>query len=148
MKIIFVCNGVSKMRIVHKRFSRSNIDFWGITISVACAIHCALLPLLFVSLPILGINIIDNTWFEYGMIILAFAVGVFALSHGYKKHHHKLIPVYLFSVGILLLTGKQVFEVYKYWFLFPAIGLIIYAHLLNYNLCRRTNHCHADDCNH
>ena len=37
-----------------------NWDALGITASLACAIHCALLPLFFTSLPILGINIIEN----------------------------------------------------------------------------------------
>lgn len=136
------------MNIIQKRFTKVNVDFLGVTISLTCAIHCALLPLLFASLPVLGINVIHNTWFEYGMILLAFTIGVYALSHGYKKHHHQLTPVYFFTAGILLLTGKQIFDDYRYWFLFPAVGLIIYAHLLNYNLCRKANHCHADDCNH
>lgn len=125
-----------------------NVDFLGITISVACAIHCALLPLLFTSLPLIGIDVISNTFFEYAMIFLAFVVGVYALLHGYKKHHHQLIPIYFFTAGMLLLSGKQIFHEYRYWLLFPAIGLIIYAHLLNYNLCRKANHCHKDDCNH
>ena len=41
-----------------------NYDALGIAASVACAIHCAVLPLVITSLPILGINIINNFWFE------------------------------------------------------------------------------------
>ena len=128
--------------------TKINWDVMGIATSVACAIHCALLPLLFTSLPLIGIDVISNTFFEYAMIFLAFVVGVYALLHGYKKHHHQLIPIYFFTAGMLLLSGKQIFHEYRYWLLFPAIGLIIYAHLLNYNLCRKANHCHKDDCNH
>ena len=43
-----------------------NYDALGIAASVACAIHCAVLPLLMSSLPILGINIINNVFFEIG----------------------------------------------------------------------------------
>ncbi|MEY3186772.1 MAG: hypothetical protein RL675_596, partial [Bacteroidota bacterium] len=46
-----------------------NYDALGIAASVACAIHCALLPLVLSSLPVLGVNIINNIWFEMLMIL-------------------------------------------------------------------------------
>jgi hypothetical protein len=49
-----------------------NWDALGITASLACAIHCAVLPLMLTSLPLFGINIIHNAIFEYSMIGLAF----------------------------------------------------------------------------
>lgn len=52
-----------------------NWDALGVTVSVACAIHCAVLPLVLSSLPLFGVNIIENQLFEFGMIGLAFAVG-------------------------------------------------------------------------
>ncbi|MFX6915157.1 MerC domain-containing protein, partial [Acinetobacter baumannii] len=68
--------------------------------------HCALLPLFISSIPLFGINVIENLLFEYWMIGLAFVVGVYALYHGYKKHHHSISPILLFSVGIILLLVK------------------------------------------
>ena len=82
-----------------------NLDFLGIATSVACAIHCALLPLFLSSLPIFGINIIENIYFENMMVVIAFIVGVLALRHGKQKHHHSLMPIVVFSVGILLLLS-------------------------------------------
>lgn len=125
-----------------------NYDALGIAASLACAIHCAVLPLLLSSLPILGINIINNIYFEFGMILLAAAVGIYSLLHGYKKHHHKLTPIVLFSLGMLFLILKQALDSYKLFLLIPAIILIISAHLLNYSNCRKANHCHTSDCNH
>ena len=46
---------------------RINWDAIGISASIACAIHCALLPLFLTSLPLFGINIIHNLVFEIGM---------------------------------------------------------------------------------
>ncbi len=40
--------------------NRINWDAWGVATSLACAIHCAVLPLLLSSLPVFGINIIEN----------------------------------------------------------------------------------------
>lgn len=125
-----------------------NWDALGVTASLACAIHCAVLPLLLTSLPIFGINIIDNVQFEYLMIAIAFGVGVYSLWHGYKKHHHSLVPIPLFAFGILLLLAKQIWHEYQFWFLPFAVILIISAHYTNYRFCRVHNHAHSEDCEH
>ncbi len=110
----------------------------GILTSIACAIHCAILPLLLTSLPLFGVNIIHNAAFEWGMIALAFAVGVYALYHGYITHHRNNIPVWLFTAGMFLLVAKQFFTAYEIYFLLPAVVLIISAHYYNYRLCRKS----------
>ncbi len=125
-----------------------NWDAMGITTSVACAIHCALLPLFITSFPILGIEIIDNQLFEYLMIFAAFCVGAYSLFHGWKKHHHQWQPLLLFSLGIGFLICKQIWHSWQLWFLIPAVFLIIAGHFINYRLCRKANHCHAADCSH
>jgi len=125
-----------------------NWDALGITTSLACAIHCAVLPLLLTSLPVFGIDIIDNVSFEYLMILLACGIGCYALYHGYYKHHHQLMPLLIFLLGILFLIGKQSWHHLQFWFLVPAVTFIIAAHFLNYRLCRKANHCHKNDCDH
>lgn len=124
-----------------------NWDAAGIATSIACAVHCAILPLFFISLPMLGINIISNKLFEYGMIGLAFIIGCIALIHGFRKHHHHITPLILFIIGMGFLILKE--RMYKEWpFLIIAAMLIITAHYINYYLCRKANHCHTNDCNH
>lgn len=125
-----------------------NWDAFGIATSLACAIHCALLPLFLSSLPIFGYNIIENYWFEYLMIALAFAVGTYSLYHGRKKHHHSWVPMIIFTLGIILLLSKVIWHHLELWLLIPAVALIITAHYLNYRMCRVHNHAHSDDCNH
>jgi multisubunit Na+/H+ antiporter MnhG subunit len=125
-----------------------NWDAFGIATSVACAIHCAFLPLILSSLPLFGINIIENQGFELLMIGLAFVVGVYSLYHGRKKHHHSYTPLLLFSAGIVLMIVKSISQSHALWLLIPAVIAVITAHFLNYKLCRVHNHAHADDCNH
>jgi hypothetical protein len=125
-----------------------NWDALGIAASVACAIHCALLPLFLTSLPLFGINIIHNIAFEAGMIVLAFGIGSYSLYHGYRRHHHRRMPLVIFSFGFVLLVLKQFFVLYETWLLFPAVMLIISAHFFNFKFCRIHNHAHSDDCNH
>ena len=125
-----------------------NWDAIGITTSLACAIHCAILPLLLTSLPLFGTNIIGNRSFEYLMIFLAFLIGCYALIHGYRKHHQNLSPVVIFLAGILLLFAKQTWHHFQIWLLIPAIITIVSAHYLNYRLCRKVKPCHSDNCQH
>ncbi len=127
---------------------RINWDALGIATSVACAIHCAILPLVLSSLPIFGMNIIDNVGFEYLMIVLALAIGIFSLWHGYKRHHHSIVPISMFIIGILFLFAKQIWHEHQFWLLPIAIVAIVWAHLRNYRACRIHNHAHHDDCNH
>jgi hypothetical protein len=123
--------------MLRKTVSLFNWDALGITTSVLCAIHCAVLPLAVASLPVLGINIIHNALFEYGMIGLAFIIGTQALWHGWRRHHHRLTPWLLFSGGIGLLLAKQLWHQYELRFLPFAVFLIIAAHILNFRLSRR-----------
>ena len=76
------CNFVAKCLIlVFFTMFKINYDALGITASIACAIHCALLPLVLTSLPILGFNIINNLYFEVMMIALAMSIGIYSLMH-------------------------------------------------------------------
>jgi len=125
-----------------------NWDALGIGASLACAIHCALLPLFLSSLPLFGINIIHNIAFEAGMVVLALVIGSYSLYHGYKKHHHSLLPISLFVAGFFFLVLKLFFDHYATWLLIPAVILIVTAHILNYRNCRVHNHAHKEDCDH
>jgi hypothetical protein len=115
-----------------------NWDALGIGTSVACAIHCALLPILLTTLPIFGIDIIHNLFFEWGMITLAFVVGSYSLFHGYIKHHRSFTPVLIFSFGFIFLVLKQFFGQFEIPFLLIAVAFIIIAHFYNYRLCNRS----------
>ena len=125
-----------------------NWDALGIATSVACAVHCAILPLILTSLPLFGVNIIHNNFFEAGMITLAFMIGSLALYHGFKRHHHRVLPLLVFSVGFIFLVLKEILIAYEVWLLVPAAAFILCAHFFNFRYCRKANHCHSADCNH
>lgn len=114
--------------------ARINWDFMGIATSIACAIHCAILPLIITSLPLFGINIINNLAFEWLMISIAFIVGCYALLHGYLQHHKSFLPLLFFTFGFIFLILKQFFYSHEFLFLFPAVCFILFAHFLNYKL--------------
>jgi hypothetical protein len=128
--------------VAHKQtmFKRINWDALGISASIICAIHCAVLPVFLTSLPLLGVNIIHNAGFELGMIVTAFSIGANALYHGYKKHHKNVLPLLLFAGGMLFLVAKQVWHNAELWLLLPAVAFIVTGHLINYRLCYKAGH--------
>jgi len=113
-----------------------NWDALGIGASLACAIHCAVLPLVLTSLPLFGINIINSSAFEYFMIALAFVIGSYALWHGYKKHHRRIVSFLLFTAGVFLLLAKQHWHQYELFILPFAVVFIVSAHVINFRLYR------------
>jgi hypothetical protein len=117
-----------------------NWDALGIGASLVCAIHCALLPLVLTSLPLFGINIINNSAFEFFMIFLAFCIGSYALWHGYQKHHRRIHPILLFTAGISLLLAKQYWHHYQLFILPFAVIFMVSAHVANFRLYRVKNH--------
>jgi len=125
-----------------------NLDALGISTSLLCAIHCAVLPLFFTSLPVFGFEILQNKTFEYGMIAVAGIIGMSALRHGWKRHHHKKLPLVVFVTGLLFLILKEIFPSQEFLLLIPAATLIVSAHFLNFRFCRQANHFHTSDCNH
>jgi hypothetical protein len=122
----------------------------GISASIICAIHCALAPLLLSSLPLFGVNIIENIWVELMLLGAALIIGVTTLWHGYRKHHHKATPLVLFTIGMVLFILHQLYssEYGIFIFIIPGVVSILSAHLLNYRKCRLADHCHVNDCNH
>jgi MerC mercury resistance protein len=120
------------MKVIHA-------DFIGIGASIACAIHCAVLPLFLSGLSIFGVNIIHNFWFETGMIALAFLIGTLSLYHGFLHHHRSPVPFLLFSGGMLFLFAKQYWHDYELFLLPFAIILIISAHIFNYRFSRNSD---------
>jgi hypothetical protein len=113
-----------------------NSDALGIGASIACAVHCAILPLFLSSLSIFGVNIVHNFWFESGMILLAFIVGMLSLRHGFVRHHQSPIPFLLFAAGMLFLFAKQYWHIYELVLLPFAVILIISAHIFNFRYTR------------
>jgi hypothetical protein len=120
-----------------------SLDAVGIWASFICAVHCALLPLLFMALPLTGMKVFHNEILDFALIGTSFTVGCFALLRGYKKHHHKKNPLLLFSLGFPILVIAHFFLKKEASIIVITIAavLIIAAHLINWNAIRTKHHC-------
>ncbi|CAL1521313.1 MerC domain-containing protein [Chitinophaga sp. MM2321] len=119
---------------------RMNLDAVGIGASLICAVHCALLPLLFAALPLLGVELLENEQLEYGLLAGSFLIGCIALGRGYYRYHRRLQPLLLFASGFILLLAGHFWPVATAWAAFiisVGAAAIIAAHLLNHRQCKQ-----------
>jgi len=119
---------------------QERLDHLGVMASVACAIHCAALPLVITALPLLGLEFLANIWVEIVMICLSLLIGIWSLGSSYPKHR-KILPVVILLAGFLLIgTGHFVLEDFEA-VLIPLGGFTIAAaHLVNWKYSRVCKH--------
>jgi len=123
----------------------TRLDNIGMTASTLCAIHCAIVPLVFTSLPLVGLGFLANPWVEWSMIVLAFIIGVSSISLSYFSTHRKLLPLSLLVLGFLIIiTGHIFITGWIEAIIVPLGGLTIAgAHFVNYKyvgVCKTCNH--------
>ncbi|WP_231491835.1 MerC domain-containing protein [Pedobacter sp. Leaf170] len=110
-----------------------NLDSLGITASVLCAIHCALVPLLITFLPLWGLSFLANEWVEISMILVSLILGIWSLSISYRKEHRKIYPTVILVLGFALIAAGH-FSGYDFLepILIPIGGIVIAtAHFIN-----------------
>jgi len=112
----------------------SRLDHIGITASTLCAIHCAIVPVLFTSLPLLGLGFLANVWIEWGMIVIALTIGTYSIGLSYLRIHRRLQPLCLLIAGFaIILLGHAFISGWPEVIIVPIGGLVIAAaHLVNY----------------
>ncbi len=136
-----VCCYLCTMRLLKHRLKLDNI---GMTASILCAIHCAIVPLIITSLPLLGLGLLANPWLEWSMILLALLIGVYAIGRSYFHTHHRWLPMLLLIVGFLIIIAGHLFITSWHEAIIVPIGglLIATAHFFNY---KYTGMCHQQE---
>ncbi|HAI83222.1 MAG TPA: hypothetical protein DCL43_06105 [Chitinophagaceae bacterium] len=124
-----------------KNTVRSWSDIIAMLASLACAIHCVALPLLFSTVPFLGIKILENIWLELATIIVSITIGGIAMYKGVTQYHRQKWVVILFISGISsMLLGNMISnEVTEPWLKHIGAMALIIAHVYNY---KKSKHCH------
>ena len=119
------------------------LDKVGMSASMLCAVHCALAPVLLPLATALGLGVIWSPVFENGMIFIALAVGLFALTRGYRNFHKKLLPIYFLVLGISAIVASKFLVNHEYEGIVLPLGvpIIVAAHWLNLRLCKSCKVC-------
>lgn len=117
---------------------KPKLDSIGMTASVLCAIHCAVVPIIITSLPLLGLGFLSNPWFEWSMITFALTIGVCAIGITYIRRRHSLLPMFLLIAGFTIIIAGHMFITSWHEAIIVPIGglLIAAAHFANYKYSR------------
>ena len=113
----------------------------GAGLSVACGIHCMLMPALIGVLPLIGLGFFLRGWVEIAIIGSAFLLTLANLCWGIWQHKN-VLPMLAFFSGLMwfyLGIGER-----QHWVYMMACGAcFLTATLLNRNLYRAAFNLHA-----
>jgi hypothetical protein len=85
------------------------LDSLAIGMAGVCAVHCLLMPLLIVLLPIIATSFFVHQDFHLWMLLLVIPTTSFAIFMGCRKHREKWI-VALSAVGLAVLSADLAHE--------------------------------------
>lgn len=116
------------------------LDRIGMVASCACAMHCALMPIVFGVLPLVGLGMLADERAEWVLIFIAIVIGAASLLPTYLRHHRRAMPLVLFAAGLtLIFIGKTLFEesatLEASMVVVGALAVAL-AHFINRRFCR------------
>ena len=117
-------------------------------VSLTCAVHCLITPVLILMLPFLGHHL-SNIYIEAGLLGFSILAGLWIVYRGYCSHKqsHSLL---VFTIGALFWIFHLVFESLgihhnEFFLVISGAILVIISYILNHRsttCCCTTDHEH------
>ena len=122
------------------RENKLNWDIVGMWTAGACAVHCALLPILLTIGALSGVSAWAHPVVEVLFVSVSLLIGVFVLVPQYRNAHHKSIPIFLMLIGLGLIIGGHFLGLHEYEPMFTTIGglFVLISHFLNWTFFKQT----------
>ncbi len=121
--------------------------FTGLTagLSLVCAIHCLMMPLLIVIAPLIGVGFMVEESFEVALIASILILAGGTLFMGFRQHR-RMEPTALLGAGIIGIIVSHFITPPRFepWIMGAAGLCLASAQLLNRRHCRACAHCEAD----
>ena len=120
------------------------IDRTGIALSLACGVHCAVVPFVIGAAAVLPVRWLVSESTEFWLFVGSIAIALSSLLSSYwLKHRRKRCLVFLvpgLAVLGLILFGS-ISEQLEPWVVVGGALSITVAHLVNIRLCRQCAQC-------
>lgn len=115
-----------------------HLDKVGATLSVICAIHCVLTPIILIALPLVGLGLLADEKWEIAFLILSGALATGSNCWGYAKHKN-FGPIGILSIAIALLIAGHMMDKH----IIAGFGgiCVAFSHWFNYKLCHSCKKC-------
>jgi len=119
--------------------SRFNLDFLGMILSLACAVHCALVPIVLMFGAFTGLHFLADPAIEHTVIIGSIIVAGASLIPHYFHHRKKKVLIVATTGFALIFIGHSLGLAWLHTLFMISGGLAIaFSHLLNWRYCRLT----------
>ncbi len=119
----------------------SALDGFAISLSLLCAIHCLVLPIILVAMPSLVALGLQNEAFHTWMLIAVLPTSLYALTMGCKQHKRYLLLM-MGCIGLALMVlavviGEHLMgEAGEKIMTLTGAGLVACGHYFNFRLCQ------------
>lgn len=129
---------LNSQKLKGDHFISLNKDFFGFMASMACAIHCALLPFILTIGALSSLAWLEHPMIEAGFILLSLILAGWSIVIGYLRHHKNYTALITVLVGFALIIASRFFEGSMEAILTTLGGLTIAAaHIINWRLLRQ-----------
>jgi hypothetical protein len=124
-----------------QKFFSPNLDFFGFSASMLCAVHCMAIPLLLAVGTTGGIAWLEQPWIEAGFIGLSVGIASWSLLRSYWLHRY-VTPLRIVAVGFAVLLVSRLVA-HEWEPLLAALGGITVAgaHFKNWQMQKKCTHC-------
>ena len=126
----------------HKGINRSNRI--SALLSLACAIHCAAMPMLISILPLIGMQFLASHLLEGMLLAFGVGFGIYGVIRSYVYQHRDIRPVIFLATGTVMIAGGFFFapeHIEPFMVSIGAISIAV-AQVLNIRSCKRCAHTH------
>ena len=116
---------------------RYNLDVLGMILSLACAVHCAIMPIILVLGAFTGLHFLADPMLEHTIIIASMLIAGASLIPHYFHHKRKEVLIVASTGFALIFIGHWHGMAWLHTILMVAGGTAIaFSHLLNMRFCR------------
>ncbi len=124
------------------KFFGFNWDFLGFMASIACALHCSMLPLLLAAGALGGLAWLEHPIVEAFFIMVSLIVASWSLIGSYVNRHRNLTALITVVLGFVLIIASRFAEGGAEMLLTTLGGLVIaLAHVINWRLLKECEAC-------
>jgi hypothetical protein len=109
-----------------------HVDQLGATLSLACAVHCALQPLLLVLLPFVGLGFLMNELVETIFLAITLTLAAWAFFSGYAHHHRAgVFGFWALAAGLIASSRMPWLETHEMILAVLGALALVSGHFLN-----------------
>ncbi|MBC8139422.1 MAG: MerC domain-containing protein [Fibrella sp.] len=130
----------SPLNISRRLHGTADLDQVGMTASLICAVHCALMPMAVTLLPLVGLDFLAHESAEWMLLGLSLLIGCGSIWLGFREHRRRHALLVL-AIGFALLVTGRIAEARDSEL--PGVFLVVLggmavagAHFVNRRLCQ------------